>query len=78
MKKLDKKLLQLLYFLALNQKYMNSVEIANKFNIKGKKVTDRTIRRWLSFLRKTVYFSYYLDMCEEAFGLMNVCILTSI
>ncbi|MFQ6009746.1 MAG: hypothetical protein ACE5J7_01345 [Candidatus Aenigmatarchaeota archaeon] len=54
----DNKLLEFMYLLTKKQKHMNSIEIARYLSSHGKKITDRTIRRWFHYLHK-YHFDYF-------------------
>lgn len=68
----DKKLLEFMYFLTTQQKFMNSQQISKVLTIKGKKVTDRTIRRWFTHLKKDRNFNYFPYAKYEKLGLLPV------
>ncbi len=70
----NKKILEFMYNLTLNERYMNSLEMSRNISIGSKKITDRTIRRWLHFLKQNKYFNYYSNIIDEEFGLTNVMV----
>lgn len=74
-KPFDKKLLRFLYFLVTNHEYMNSVQISKKFSIDGKKMSDRTIRRWFLYLHKNHKFDYFPYINYESIGLSVVFVI---
>ena len=68
----DPKILEFLYYLAKNDRYMTFKEISEKFRLEknGKKFAYRTILRWVSELRKTRDFNYYPNIKASSFGLL--------
>lgn len=69
------KLMEFLHFLTLQPKVLNSNELAKAFTIgNGKKITDRTIRRWFNYLQ-TNCFDYYHYLKYENLGLFAVYVL---
>lgn len=71
----DRRLLVLLHFLTKQRKVLNSREIAQKFVLpNGRKVTDRSIRRWFTFLQGQC-LDYYHDVKYENLALVPVYIL---
>lgn len=71
---LDKKLLEFMYFLATDQEFMNSVKISKKLSKKGKKVSDRTVRRWFNYLQKSC-FDYFPYPKYKNLGLMPITMI---
>lgn len=63
----DNKMMEFIYFLTKNQKFMNSVEIAKEFKPSKGKISDRTIRRWFNRLQQGC-FDYYPTIKYEAFA----------
>lgn len=69
--KFDSKLLEFIYQLTLHQKLMNPREMSHIISIQGKKISERTIKRWLKYLRKE-YFTYYPNINYEQLGLKRM------
>jgi hypothetical protein len=75
----DKRLLEFMYQLTLHQKLMAPKEMAQVITIQGKKVSERTIKRWLKWLKAHHYFTYYLYTNYPKIGLVNAnCILRGV
>lgn len=70
----DTKLLEFIYMLTKKQKHMNSLEIAKYISSRDRMVTDRTVRRWFSYLRK-YHFDYFPYPRYYAMGLVPVWVL---
>ncbi len=70
----DKRLLEFIYRLTLHKKLMNSREMAQNITIRGKKVSERTIKRWLKHLRENHYFTYHLSIKFERLGLSSLAL----
>lgn len=77
MKVFDAKLMEFMYSLTLYKEFMNSQKISKVIKIGGKKVTDRTIRRWLTFLREGRKFNYFLNAKHNILGLNSIWVLVS-
>jgi hypothetical protein len=71
----DPKLLKFMYFLVTRQRFMNSVQIADELRINGEHVTDRTVRRWMTFLNNERNFNYFINAKHESLGLMPIFVL---
>lgn len=70
----DPRMMELLYFLTKNQKYMNSVEISHSFSSGGEKFSDRTIRRWFDHLQEKC-LDYFPYVRHESFGLVSTFLI---
>lgn len=70
----DKNLMEFAYFLTRNQKYSDSIDIAEKLKVSGQKISDRTIRRWFDKLEKGC-FDYYPNIKVESLGLAPLYIV---
>ena len=68
----DKRLLEFMYQLTLHQKLMTPKEMSQNITIQGKKVSERTIKRWLKHLKENYYFTYYPSINYECLGLSGV------
>jgi hypothetical protein len=68
----DKRLLEFMYQLTLHQKLMAPKEMAQVITIQGKKVSERTIKRWLKWLKAHHYFTYYPSIKYECLGLTGI------
>ena len=68
----DPKILEFLYFLVRNNRYMTFKEVSERFKLEknGKSFTYRTILRWAHELRKTRAFNYYPNIKASNFGLL--------
>jgi len=64
----DKRLLEFMYQLTLHQKLMAPKEMSQVITIQGKKVSERTIKRWLKWLKEHHYFTYYPSIRYERLG----------
>ena len=73
--KFDPDLLEFMYLLTRKQRYMNSLEISKYLSSCGKRVTDRTVRRWFDYLHK-YKFDYFPYPRYNTLGLAPVWILT--
>lgn len=74
--KFQKNKLQFISFLARNQKILSPEEISKAFEINGKKVCERTIRRWFRSLQKSSEpLDYYPVPRYEKFGFVYSWVL---
>jgi len=68
----DPKLLEFMYQLTLHQKLMTPKEMSQNITIQGQKVSERTIKRWLKWLKTHHYFTYYPSIKYECLGLTGI------
>jgi hypothetical protein len=73
----DKRLLEFMYQLTLHQKLMAPKEMSQVITIQGKKVSERTIKRWLKWLKAHHYFTYYPHIITERIGLVKTVVFVS-
>jgi len=71
----DKRLLEFMYQLTLHQKLMTHKEMSQVITIQGEKVSERTIKRWLKYLKENHYFTYHPSIKFEQLGLQSVVII---
>jgi len=71
----DKRLLEFMYQLTLHQKLMTHKEMSQVITIQGEKVSERTIKRWLKWLKTHHYFTYYPHVIPERIGLVKCVVL---
>ncbi len=64
----DDKLLKFIYLLTREQSYLNSIDASSHLSKFKFRVTDRTIRRWINFL-KTKGFQYFPSPKYDSLGL---------
>lgn len=64
--------MKLLTFLTRRQAWLSPTEIARDFKLDGRRVTSRTIHRWLLLLRDTGAFVYYPYPKANVLGLQDV------
>ncbi|MCD6547497.1 MAG: hypothetical protein J7K22_03015 [Nanoarchaeota archaeon] len=70
----DRRLLEFIYHLTKEQRYMNSIEISKYLKQKGVNVSDRTVRRWFTRLEKAG-FQYFPFPKYDVLGLQWVIVL---
>jgi hypothetical protein len=70
----DKGLLEMTYNLTKERDFLDSIDVAKRFKIRGKKISDRTIRRYFGRLDKEC-FDYFPHLRYEALGLLPIWVL---
>ncbi len=68
----DPRLLEMMYQLTKHQKFMTPKEIASTITVQGKKVSERTVKRWFKWLKKNYYFTYHPGVRFNHLDLVSV------
>ncbi|GEM_PF-2803449 len=70
----DKNMMEMVYFLTKKQEFMDSIDVAKSYRKNGRKVSDRTLRRWFTKLEKEC-FDYYPYARHESMGLQPIFVM---
>jgi len=69
----SKSLLEFVYNLTKTEKVLNPLELSKFLGEQGFQVSDRTIKRWFSYLKE--HLGYFLSINYSSLGLINIDVL---